>query len=119
MRMRIALHDIGKIIHTHDMTGSEHEPDGENLLLEKGTSPRLARCCMPFPRWQEMVSSLEELLIALLGKLWKGNRVEDLEILNIDHIAQQQSVDRWHMYEPLDSLLESIAADGYTRRISC
>ncbi|WP_444927082.1 hypothetical protein ACJJI4_03585 [Microbulbifer sp. TRSA002] len=74
---------------------------------------------MSCPLWQEMVCSLEELLIALSEKLWKGNRVEDLELLNIDHIAQQQSVDRWHMYEPLDSLFESIAADGDIRRISC
>jgi len=46
VRMEVALHDIGKIIHTHEMTGpgSEHESDGESLLLEKGVSPRLARC---------------------------------------------------------------------------
>ncbi|GAB2888979.1 HD domain-containing protein [Microbulbifer echini] len=117
VRMGVALHDIGKIIHTHEMTGpgSEHEPDGEALLLEKGVSPRLARCCMSHARWQEMECSLEELLIALSDKLWKGKRVEELELLVIDRIAQLQSVDRWHIYEMLDSLFESIAADGDIR----
>lgn len=124
VRIGVALHDIGKIIHTHEMTGpgSEHEPDGECLLLEKGVSSRLARCCMSHARWQEMECSLEELLIALSDKLWKGKRVEELELLVIDRIAQIQSMDRWDIYEPLDSLFESIAADGdsrLNRSVSC
>lgn len=117
VRMGVVLHDIGKVIHTQEMTGpgSEHEPDGERLLLEKNVSPRLARCCMSHARWQEMECSLEELLVALSDKLWKGKRVEELELLVIDRVAQNQSVDRWDLYESLDSLFESIATDGDNR----
>jgi len=77
---------------------------------------------MSYARWQEMECSLEELLIALSDKLWKGKRVKELVLLVIDRIAQQKSVNRWHMNEPLDSLFESIAADGNIRlnwSVSC
>ena len=124
VRIGVTLHDVGKIIHTHEMTGpgSEHEPDGEILLLEQGVSPEFARCCMSHARWHEMECTLEELLIALSDKLWKGKRVEALELLVIDRIAEKQSMDRWEIYEPLDSLFESIAADGNSRlnrSVSC
>ena len=79
-RAGLVIHDIGNIIHTNEMTrpGSEHEPEGEKILLEKGISPKLARVCMSHARWEQMECSFEELLIALSDKLWKEKRVESL-----------------------------------------
>jgi len=113
----VAIHDTGKIVHTHEMTGpgSDHEPEGERILLEQGVSPKLARCCMSHARWQEMECSLEELLVALSDKLWKGKRVESLELIVVDRIASLLGKDRWDVFPELDSKFEQIAAGGDER----
>ena len=56
--------------------------------------------------------SLEELLVALADKLWKGKRVEALELLVIDRIATLLAQDRWELLIQLDSCFEAIAANG-------
>lgn len=117
VRMGVVLHDTGKIIHSHEMSGpgSDHEPEGETMLLEKGISPKLARCCMSHAHWQEMECSLEEFLIALSDKLWKGKRIESLELIVIDLIAINLGVERWDIYEMLDTTFENIASNGDER----
>lgn len=52
VRAGVAIHDIGKIIHTNEMAGpgSEHEPEGEKILINNGASPKLARVCMSHAR---------------------------------------------------------------------
>ncbi|GIU27040.1 phosphohydrolase [Shewanella colwelliana] len=117
VKIGVAIHDIGKITHAQEMTapGSEHEPEGERILLSEGVSPKIARCCMSHARWHEMDCSTEELLIALADKLWKGKRVESLELHVIDRIAATLAKERWDIYQELDTQFESIAADGNDR----
>ncbi|MFK8012689.1 MAG: HD domain-containing protein [Marinicellaceae bacterium] len=117
VRMGVVLHDTGKIVHSHEMSGpgSNHEPEGEAMLLEKGVSQKLARCCMSHARWKEMECSLEELLIALSDKLWKGKRVASLELIVIDLVAKNLNVERWDIFEMLDTAFEKIAANGDER----
>ncbi len=117
IRTGVAIHDIGKIVHLHEMNGpgSDHEPEGEKILLEKGASSRLARVCLTHARWREMRCSTEELLIALSDKLWKGKRVEELEIEVIDRIAKLLKVGRWDIFSDLDLCFEEIASDGHKR----
>jgi len=117
VRIGVAVHDVGKIVYVNEMTGpgSEHEPEGEKILLSKGVSNKIARCCMSHARWHEMDCSIEELLIALADKLWKGKRVESLELQTIDRIAAALGKDRWDIFQELDSLFELIAADGNDR----
>lgn len=112
-----AIHDTGKIIHTQEMTGpgSEHEPEGQRMLLAHGVSKSVARCCMSHARWSEMECSLEELLIALSDKLWKGKRVELLELMVIDRIASKLNIERWGIFQDLDAHFEFIAASGDDR----
>ena len=113
----VAIHDIGKTVHPHEMTGpgSEHEPAGEKLLLTKGVSPKLARVCMTHARWQTLECSTEELLIALSDKLWKGKRVESLELEVIDRIAVLLNKQRWDTFSDLDLSFEEIASGGHDR----
>ena len=117
IRIGVAIHDIGKIIHLNEMTGtgSEHEPEGEKILLNKGVDPKIARCCLSHAQWAEMECSLEELLIALSDKLWKGKRVEELELKVIDRISDSLGKDRWAVFEELDSQFEHIASGGHER----
>ena len=117
IRAGVVIHDIGKVVHTSEMTGpgSEHEPEGEKMLLEKNISPRLARVCMSHARWDQMECSFEELLIALSDKLWKGKRVESLELKVVDSAAQYLKKDRWDLFSDLDIKFEEIASGGHER----
>ncbi len=117
VRIGVVIHDVGKIVHAREMTGpgSQHEPEGEKILLSEGVSAKIARCCMSHARWHEMDCSTEELLIALADKLWKGKRVESLELLVIDRFAAALKKERWDIYQELDSQFELIAADGNDR----
>jgi len=117
IRTGVAIHDVGKINHINEMSGpgSEHEPEGEKILLEKGASPNLARVCMSHARWDKMECSVEELIIALSDKLWKGKRVEALELKVIDRLAELLHVERWDIFADLDLKFEEIAAGGHER----
>lgn len=117
IRIGVAIHDSGKIVHTSEMTGpgSEHEPEGQRMLISEGVPENIARCCMSHARWSEMECSLEELIIALSDKLWKGKRVEPLERLVIDRIASKLNKERWDIFQDLDSHFELIATGGDDR----
>ncbi len=113
----VAIHDAGKIVHQNELNekGNEHEPTGEKLMLENGVSPVHARCCLSHARYEEMEVSLEELLVALSDKLWKGKRVENLELEVIDRTAVKLGKERWDLFSTLDSCFEEIAAEGDNR----
>jgi hypothetical protein len=97
VRVGVVLHDVGKIVHPAELSGggAEHEPAGEALLLKRGVSPELARICVSHARWRRMPVSLEELVVALADKLWKGVRDSELEERVINLVASNLALDRW------------------------
>jgi len=95
--------------------GSDHEPEGEKILIEKGISPKLARVCMSHARWNKMECSFEELIIALSDKLWKGKRVASLELDVVDRVAEHLQKERWDIFLELDMKFEEIASGGHER----
>ena len=115
VRLGVVLHDVGKVIHRDELSnaGSAHEPAGERLLLERGVPAKLARVCRSHAQWQSLDCSLEELVIALSDKLWKGVRVPALEELVIKRAAANR--DHWDLFIPLDAAFEEIAAGGDSR----
>jgi hypothetical protein len=117
VRVGIILHDVGKILVRAelDAPGGDHEPAGQELLLRHGVSPEIARVCLSHARWPSMVVSLDELLIALADKLWKGVRNEKLEHTVVDRIADALQRDRWDFFVELDNTFEEIAAGGADR----
>jgi len=117
VRMGVVLHDAGKTVHRVELDGpgSQHEPAGEQLLLERGVDPDLARVCRSHAQWREVATRPEELLIALSDKLWKGVRVQELEERVIGDVARMLGSDRWALFTDLDSLFERIAAGGHRR----
>lgn len=117
VRVGVALHDSGKVLHPAELNspGARHEPDGEALLLRSGVSPELARVCMSHARWETMDVSLEELVIALADKLWKGVRSPRLEERCIDAVAAALGKARWDVFIELDGSFEDIAGDGQAR----
>jgi hypothetical protein len=58
---------------------------------------------------------MEERVIALADKLWKGKRDDQLELRLIDEVAGRLGVERWDIFEQLDSTFERIASDSSLR----
>ena len=119
VRVGVVLHDAGKSIHREELDGpgSAHEPAGERLLREHGATEDVARVCRSHAQWREVAVTLEELVIALADKLWKGARVAELEELVIDRAAAAAERDRWDLYPELDAVFELVAA-GADQRLS-
>ncbi|GAA4585880.1 hypothetical protein GCM10023194_29980 [Planotetraspora phitsanulokensis] len=76
-----ATHDIGKVIHTGELSGPghAHERAGYELLLAHGVDARLARFARNHATWTAADISTEDLLVSLADKIWKAKRVRDLE----------------------------------------
>lgn len=105
------LHDVGKTRHLEELhvAGHQHEHAGQRLLLEHGVESTLARVCVSHAQWSHMDCSLEELVVALADKLWKGERVQALEervILMAEHRA---GVSSWDLYTNATSLFDTVA----------
>lgn len=117
IRIGVVIHDIGKIKHPTEMinSGSKHETAGQELLLSLGVEPKIARCCVSHSQFSTMECSIEELIIALSDKLWKGKRVKRLEMRIIDELADLMGKDRWDIFSKLDSQFEFIANGGDER----
>lgn len=117
VRLGVAFHDAGKIIHPQELTakGNNHESDGEKLLIANGVNRQLARCCLSHARWQTMTCSLEELLVALADTLWKGKRNLQLEESIVKKLASQCDRDYWDLFVEMDAYFERIASDGHSR----
>jgi HD superfamily phosphodiesterase len=111
------LHDTGKILYPQELSepGSMHEQAGKALLLSHGVQPEVARFCTSHAAWDSPEVSLEERVVALADKLWKGKREADLELSVIDEVAVRLGISRWDVFESLDSAFESIAAAGAER----
>jgi hypothetical protein len=58
---------------------------------------------------------LEELLVALADKLWKGARHTELERWVIQGVAAKLGKDFWEVFLDLDTAFEEIAAGGDER----
>jgi putative nucleotidyltransferase with HDIG domain len=110
------LHDAGKAIHTEELSqpGHEHERAGEKLLLERGVDARIARCCVSHASWSADCA-LEELLVALADKLWKGVRHASLEELVCDVVSNKLERERWSVFIELDACFERVADGGDDR----
>lgn len=112
-----ALHDAGKVLHPQELhePGHQHEPAGEALLLSRGVPARLARICVTHASWQQEGLELEELLVALADKLWKGRREPDLEARVMRRVADLTGQEAWQVFDRLDAICEAVAADGEHR----
>jgi ribosomal-protein-alanine N-acetyltransferase len=111
-----ALHDAGKIHHPEEMqrAGDRHEAAGRQLLLDAGVDASIARFCVTHAAWSADVA-LEDLLVALADKLWKGKRVDDLEDLVVQQIAALTQAEPWAVFDRVDHVFAAIAAGGPDR----
>jgi len=111
VRVGAALHDAGKILHPDELRGlgHAHEVAGRDLLLAHGVPPEVARFCVTHAAWEE--GAVEDLVVALADKLWKGVRVDALEW----RLSRFVDGPEWQRFAHLDAICEAIAADGPER----
>ncbi|MFE3458049.1 HD domain-containing protein [Nocardiopsis aegyptia] len=119
VRFGAAVHDIGKTVHPEELSapGYRHERAGERLLLDRGTSPHLARFCATHGDWADADRALEDLLVSLADKVWKGARNEELELRVVRWIADTEGLPAWEVFAALDDALQELA-DGADRRLA-
>ncbi|MEV4764298.1 HD domain-containing protein [Micromonospora chokoriensis] len=112
-----ATHDIGKIRHPEELSGpgSAHEPAGFDLLVRHGVAESLARFARDHASWQQAGIGVDDLLVSVADKVWKGKRVTDLEGLLVDRLADATGRERWSVFLDLDDILDRIAADADRR----
>ena len=111
-----AVHDAGKIEFPDEMHGSghRHEPAGHALLVARGL-PTLARFCVSHADWAHHDVPLEDLLVALADKLWKGKRVPELESRIVARLAASSDANYWNTFMTADTVFEHVASDGEAR----
>ncbi len=108
-----ATHDIGKVRHPAELSGpgSAHELAGYSLLLSQGIEEASARFARTHGSWDVPGATLEDLLVTLADKVWKGKRVPALE----ERVAERLGGPRWETFLALDDELERIAAGADAR----
>jgi hypothetical protein len=111
-----ALHDAGKVTHPDEMhgPGHRHEEEGRRMLEEQGLGD-LARFCVTHARFDDPELPLDDLLVALADKLWKGKRFDALERRIVERLAAGAGRPFWDVFAVADDLFERIAAGGDRR----
>ncbi|GGN35555.1 hypothetical protein FHR83_006199 [Actinoplanes campanulatus] len=112
-----ATHDIGKVLHPEELSvpGSRHEPAGERLLLERGVPAGLARFAGTHGSWHDPRAGVDDHLVSVADKVWKGHRVEDLEQLLVRRIADVSGIAVWEAFMSLDDRLQGLAVGADDR----
>jgi len=113
-----AIHDAGKVFHPREMhaSGHQHELTGQTVLELYGLSP-LARFCVTHASWDDDALAIEDLLVALADKLWKGKRVAKLEQRCIKKLAELTGQSFWDVYVEADEAFERVAGRGVDRLV--
>lgn len=111
-----ATHDIGKCIHTNELSeeGHKHEQEGKRLLISLGVPEEKAKFAATHATWSEK-STIEDICVSLADKIWKGSRMKELEDLLIEKISSATKMERWEIFSLLDSIIENITKDADTR----
>ncbi|WP_433078628.1 HD domain-containing protein [Dactylosporangium sp. CA-052675] len=114
-----ATHDIGKARFPEELSGpgAQHEPAGQQLLVALGVEPRLARFAALHGNWRRDAATLEELLVTLADKVWKGRREAGLEEQVAQVVAEARGEPVWAVFMRVDDALTRIA-DGADARLA-
>lgn len=108
-----ATHDIGKLFHPEELSGEGHlhERAGWGLIVALDNFFEGARFAASHASWSES-STIEELLVSLADKIWRGARVPELEDLFVTRIAAVTGRERGEIFSAFDGIMEKLAADA-------
>jgi len=112
-----ATHDLGKVRHPKELqaSGALHEAAGRKLLQDAGVEPRRARFAETHARWEVGEAAVEDLIVALADKVWKGKRDEDLELALARAVAALAGLDPWDVFAQLGERLDELTKDAPRR----
>jgi hypothetical protein len=91
--------------------GSLHEAAGYALLLEQGVEEASARFARTHGSWDAPDATLEDLLVSLADKVWKGKQIPELE----QGVVSWLGGPPWETFLALDDELERIAGGADAR----
>jgi hypothetical protein len=111
VRLGAAIHDIGKVVHARELSepGHEHELAGKELLTKYGWPESLSRFAVTHGAWLGPTDPIEDLLVKVSDKVWKGSRHEGLEQALVAHIASVTGEESRQVWMTLDDILTSLA----------
>jgi len=112
VRFGAAVHDLGKTLHLDELSESgkhQHQSSGVELLQSLGISHQRARFAWTHGNWNGEHITLEDLIVALADKSWKGKRVDALETRTAEFLSAATSRPTWERYATLDEILQSLA----------
>lgn len=105
-----ATHDIGKCIITDEIykKGKLHKTEGFTLLKKHGYTDEQSRFAITHGDWTVDDLTIEDLIVCLSDKVWKGKRVQELEEKITTTIAGITDIDYWDIFVKLELILEEI-----------
>jgi putative nucleotidyltransferase with HDIG domain len=116
VRFGAAVHDIGKTLHPNELTESgknKHQRSGVELLKSLGIPKQRARFAWTHSNWTDSEQiTLEDLLVALADKSWKGKRIDALESLTADFLSTATARHKSDCYAKLDEIIQSLSQDA-------
>ncbi len=106
-----STHDIGKAIITDELykKGKKHESEGFKILKELGYNDQESRFTITHGNWENSDLKIEDLIVCLSDKIWKGKRINELEERITNKIAELTKTDFWDVSMKLELILEKIA----------
>ncbi|AZA98514.1 HD domain-containing protein [Chryseobacterium joostei] len=114
-----ATHDIGKIIEKNELRekGKQHEQTGYKILMDYGIKENLARFTITHGDWENENLAIEDLIVTLADKIWKGQRIDKLEEKVIAEISKLTNIDYWTVYLKIDNIISQII-NGSDKRLN-
>jgi putative nucleotidyltransferase with HDIG domain len=113
-----SIHDIGKATNRSELirSGAEHERRGLELLRSMGVSAERARFAYTHGNWDtEPNVKLEDLVVALADKCWKGKRVDELESKIAALLSVASTKPEWQCFAELDKIIQELTNDADER----
>ena len=115
VRFGAATHDIGKVVHPEELTESgkhQHQRSGVQLLQSLGVPYERARFAWTHGNWDSEQIALEDLIVAIADKAWKGKRIEALETRTTELLSAATLRPQWACHAELDEILQIVAKDA-------
>lgn len=105
------IHDIGKSEIRSELygKGKKHEVIGKQILENMGFTNEESRFSFTHGNWHEESIMIEDLIVSLSDKIWKGKRVEELEEKVVKAISENLKIDYWEVYIKLDEILVKLS----------
>ncbi len=112
-----STHDIGKAVITDELykKGKKHESEGFKILKELGYNDKESRFTITHGNWENSNLLIEDLIVCLSDKIWKGKRINDLEERITTNISELTKTDFWDVSVKLELILEKIAVGSDDR----